>query len=100
MRLPRLDQPGQHIAMFANLGVHTIGYWLSLPRDGLACRFGQRTLDEIDRALGLLPDPRPSFSPPAGYSASLRLPAPVQETQPLLFPPQRLVLAISRPRPP
>ena len=95
LRLTRLDQPAQTVAMLANLGVHTIGDWLSLPRDGLARRFGQGMLDEIDRALGLLPDPRPPFSPPARYSASLELPAPVQETEPLLFAAKRLVLELT-----
>jgi protein ImuB len=95
LRLSRLDQPSQTVAMLANLGVHTIGDWLSLPRDGLARRFGQGMLDEIDRALGLLPDPRPPFSPPARYSTSLELPAPVQETEPLLFAAKRLVLELA-----
>ncbi|HEX9449843.1 MAG TPA: DNA polymerase Y family protein, partial [Burkholderiales bacterium] len=95
LRLTRLDQPSQTVAMLANLGVHTIGDWLSLPRDGLARRFGRGMLDEIDRALGLLPDPRPPFSPPARYSASLELPAPVQETEPLLFAAKRLVLELA-----
>lgn len=95
LRLARLDQPAQTVAMLANLGVHTIGDWLSLPRDGLARRFGQGMLDEIDRALGLLPDPRPPFSVPERYSASLELPAPVQETEPLLFAAKRLVLELA-----
>lgn len=95
LRLTRLDQPAQTVAMLANLGVHTIGDWLSLPRDGLARRFGQGMLDEIDRALGLLPDPRPPFSPPARHSASLELPAPVRETEPLLFAAKRLVLELT-----
>jgi protein ImuB len=68
---------------------------LSLPRDGLARRFGQGMLDEVDRALGLLPDPRPPYSAPARHSASLELPAPVQETEPLLFAAKRLVLELA-----
>jgi protein ImuB len=95
LRLTRLDQPAQTIAMLANLGVHTIGDWLSLPRDGLARRFGQGMLDEVDRALGLLPDPRPPYTPPTRYSSSLELPAPVQETEPLLFAAKRLVLELA-----
>ncbi|MBI3527548.1 MAG: DNA polymerase Y family protein [Betaproteobacteria bacterium] len=94
-RLSLLGQPAQTVAMLAALGVHTIGDWLSLPRDGLARRFGQGFLDEIDRALGLLPDPRPPFSPPDHYSTSLELPAPVQETEPLLFAAKRLILELA-----
>jgi len=93
--LKLLDQPPQTIALLAAMGVHTIKDWLSLPRDGLARRFGQGMLDEIDRALGLLPDPRPPFSAPERYSASLELPAPVQETEPLLFAAKRLVLELA-----
>lgn len=95
LRLALLDQPAQTIALLANMGVHTIRDWLSLPRDGLARRFGQAMLDEVDRALGLLPDPRPPFCAPAHYSAAIELPVPVQETEPLLFAAKRLVLELA-----
>ena len=95
LRLTRLGQPAQTITLLANMGVHTIGDWLSLPRDGLARRFGQGILDEVDRALGLLPDPRLPFTPPSRYSASLELPAPVHETEPLLFAAKRLILELA-----
>jgi protein ImuB len=95
LRLALLDQPAQAITALAGLGVHTIRDWLSLPRDGLARRFGQGFLDEIDRAFGTLPDPRPPFTAPSRYSASLELPAPVQETEPLLFAAKRLVLELA-----
>jgi protein ImuB len=94
LRLSLLDQSAQTIALLANMGVHTIKDWLSLPRDGLARRFGQGFLDEVDRAFGLLPDPRPPFTPPSRYSAALELPAPVQETEPLLFAAKRLILEL------
>jgi protein ImuB len=96
-RLPLslLDQPPQIISALAGLGVCTVRDWLALPRDGLARRFGQGMLDEIDRALGLLPDPRPPFTMPTRYSTSLELPAPVHETEPLLFAAKRLVLELA-----
>jgi protein ImuB len=95
LRLRLLDQPADTIATLAGMGVHTIRDYLALPRDGLARRFGQRLLDEIDRALGHLPDPRPPFTPPARYAATLELPAPVQETEPLLFAAKRLILELA-----
>ncbi len=95
LRLSLLDQPAPIIALLASMGVHTIRDWLSLPRDGLARRFGQGLLDEVDRALGLLPDPRPPFTPPSRYSTSLELPAPVRETEPLLFAAKRLILELA-----
>src|SRR6266850_1047604 len=95
LRLRLLDQPADTIATLAGMGVHTVGDYLALPRDGLARRFGQRLLDEIDRALGHLPDPRPPFIPPARYATALELPAPVQETESLLFAAKRLILELA-----
>jgi protein ImuB len=86
-----LDQPEDIIRMLALMGVHTIGECLALPRDGLARRFGQALLDELDRALGRLPDPRVPWIAPSRYRARLALPAPVHETEPLLFAANRLI---------
>jgi len=86
-----LDQPEDIIRTFALMGVHTLGECLALPRDGLARRFGQALLDELDRALGRLPDPRAPWVAPSRYKARLALPAPVQETEPLLFATNRLI---------
>ena len=86
-----LNQPEDVIRMLALMGVHTIGECLALPRDGLARRFGQALLDELDRALGRLPDPRVPWIAPSRDRARLALPAPVQETEPLLFAANRLI---------
>jgi len=93
--LALLGQPPQIVALLGTMGVRTFKDWWALPRDGLARRFGQGMLDEIDRALGLLPDPRLPFTPPQRYSTSLDLPVPVLETEPLLFAAKRLVLELS-----
>jgi protein ImuB len=93
--LDLLGQPPQILALLGTMGVKTFRDWWALPRDGLARRFGQSMLDEIDRALGLLPDPRLPFTPPQRYSTSLDLPAPVLEAEPLLFATKRLVLELS-----
>jgi protein ImuB len=93
--LELLNQPPQIIALLSTMGVKTFKDWWALPRDGLARRFGQGMLDEIDRALGLLPDPRVPFAPPQRYSTSLELPVSVMETEPLLFAAKRLVLELS-----
>ena len=86
-----LDQPEDTIRLLALMGVRTIGECLQLPREGLARRFGQGLLDELDRALGKLPDPRPTWTAPSRYKSRLALPAPVQETEPLLFAANRLI---------
>jgi len=87
-----LDQPEDTIHMLAAMGVYTVGECLALPRDGLARRFGQSLLDELDRALGRLPDAREPYIQPQRYAAMLALPAPVQEIEPLLFAVKRLLL--------
>jgi protein ImuB len=73
------------------LGVQSIGELVALPRDGVARRFGQPLLDEIDRALGRLPDARPPFIAPERYEGQLELPAPVEEAEALLFGVRRLI---------
>lgn len=90
-----LDQPEDSVRMLAALGVRTVGECLALPRDGLARRFGQRLLDELDRALGRLPDVRQPYLPPARYASKIALPAPVYETEPLLFTAKRLLLELA-----
>src|SRR5262249_49319381 len=59
------------------IGARTLGEVLRLPREGLARRFGQRLLDELDRALGPIPEPRRYFTPPARFRARLELVAEV-----------------------
>ncbi|HEX3633442.1 MAG TPA: DNA polymerase Y family protein [Casimicrobiaceae bacterium] len=77
------------------IGVRTLADLLALPRDGVARRFGQRLLDEIDRARGLKPDPRPLFVPPERYHGQLELPVPVAEAEALLFAAKRLVVELA-----
>ena len=90
-----LDQPKETMHTLAVMGVHTIGECLALPRDGLARRFGQQLLDELDRALGRLPDAREPYIHPMRYASTLALPAPVQEIEPLLFAAKRLLLELA-----
>jgi protein ImuB len=89
-----LDCPQQHADTFAEIGVHTLGALLALPRDGLARRFGPGLLDTLDRALGRTPDPRLPFVAPERFSARLELPAPAWEVEALLFGSKRLLAAL------
>ena len=77
--------------LLESFGARTLGECLKLPRDGLARRAGQRLLDDLDRALGLRPDPRLPFVAPQTYSAALPLPAPVAQADALLFAARRLL---------
>jgi protein ImuB len=76
------------------IGVHAIGELSALPRDGVARRFGQALLDEIDRALGRLPEACLPFVAPERYHGQLELSAPVEEAEALLFGARRLVVEL------
>jgi protein ImuB len=79
---------------FRSIGVATVGEVLELPRDGLAERCGQGLVDELDRALGRMPEPREFFSPPERFAASLELPAEVSQAEALLFAARRLLVQL------
>ncbi|HEX4583916.1 MAG TPA: DNA polymerase Y family protein [Burkholderiaceae bacterium] len=76
------------------LGLDTIGQVLGLPRDAFARRFGADRLDQLDRALGLQPDPQPAFCPPARFAARIELPADVMQSGQLMFPAHRLLRSL------
>lgn len=90
-----LDSAHPFLDTLTGIGVRTIGDMLALPRDGVARRFGQRLLDEIDRARGIQPDPRPLFVPPERYHGQLELPVPVAEAEALLFAAKRLIVELA-----
>jgi len=76
------------------IGVRTLGELRALPRAGVARRLGQGLLDKIDRALGLLSDPRNFFIPPARFRAAIELPAEVTQAEALLFAARRLIVQL------
>ncbi|HVP89439.1 MAG TPA: DNA polymerase Y family protein [Casimicrobiaceae bacterium] len=79
----------------SGIGVRTLGELIALPREGVARRFGQPLLDEIDRALAVQTDPRLLFVPPERYHGQLELPAPIEENESLLFGVKRLVAELA-----
>ena len=82
------------LQLLHDLGIGTLGELLRLPRDGAARRLGPKILDDLDRALGRLPDPRATFVPPARFAARLELPAQVTEAAGVLFAARRLLLQL------
>jgi protein ImuB len=82
-------------AFFGAIGIGTLGELVALPRAGLAVRCGQRLLDELDQALGRLPEPRQFFVAPERFSAELELPAEVHEATALLFAARRLLAQLA-----
>jgi protein ImuB len=77
-----------------SIGVQTLGELLALPREGLARRCGPALVDDLDRALGVLPEGRVFFAPPARFAARLELPAPVSHAEGLLFAARRLLVQL------
>jgi protein ImuB len=90
-----LDHAQAALDTLSGIGAHTLGDVLALPRDGVARRFGQGLLDEIDRARGTLPDARLLFVAPERYQGQIELPSPVEETEALLFAIKRLVTELA-----
>jgi protein ImuB len=66
--------PGrEHWEALQGMGLRTWGDLLALPRAGLARRFGEALLAEIDRAFGQRPDPREAIVVPAAFESRLEL---------------------------
>ncbi len=86
-----LDQPSTVLEGLEKIGAQTLGDCLHLPRGGIARRFGQALLDELDLVLGRLPEARAFFAPPASFERSLELPAPVHDAEALQFAARRLL---------
>src|SRR5262245_19274997 len=86
-----LDLSSQVAVLLEDVGVRTVGDVLRLPRDGAARRFGQRLIDDLDRALDRRRDARRPYAPPRRFMAALALPAPVHEAEALIFAARRLI---------
>ncbi|BCL76063.1 hypothetical protein JHS3_17990 [Jeongeupia sp. HS-3] len=68
-------------AGLAQLGVKTLGELLALPRAGIARRFGADVLPWLDRALGVVADPREAFVPPDRFSRCIDLDYPFEHVE-------------------
>jgi protein ImuB len=77
--------PGrEHWEALESMGLRTLGDLRRLPRAGLARRFGEGLLEELDRALGQRPDPRVWISLPEVFSSNLELFARADTTEQVL----------------
>lgn len=90
-----LDCDARRLDAFASIGIQLVGELLALPRDGVAQRFGQPILDQLDRALGVMPEARTFFTVPARFQSSLEFPAPVSNAEALLFATKRLLTQLA-----
>jgi protein ImuB len=73
-----------HADLLLAMGLHTVADLQALPRDGVSRRFGPAVLDELDRALGLLSDPRRWLVPPPVFDSRLELYARAENTDQVL----------------
>jgi protein ImuB len=78
--------PGkEHWDALQGMGLRCIGDLLGLPRSGLARRFGEPLLDEIDAALGRRPDPREPIVPAPMFESRLELFARADSSEQVLY---------------
>jgi len=89
-----LEVTGWDIELLRSIGVSAIGELARLPREGLARRCGNQVLEDLDRALGSLPEPRAFFSPPQRFDVRLELPAQVTQAEALVFAARRLLVQL------
>jgi len=89
-----LNQSQDTLESLEMVGANTLGDCMRFPRAGMARRFGQGLLDELDRALGLLPEVREFFVPPPSFERRLELPSQVHEAEALLFASRHLLLEL------
>ena len=77
--------PGrEHWEALQGMGLRTLADLRRLPRAGVARRFGEALLGELDRARGDQPDPREPFSLPQRFQCRLELFARADTTEQVL----------------
>jgi protein ImuB len=81
----------RHEQLLLGMGLRSIADVRQLPRRGLARRFGEDLLDEMDRAFGDRPDPRQPITPPPAFHGELELFHRADTTDQLLHGAQALL---------
>ena len=77
--------PGRaHWEALQGMGLRTLADLQAVPRDGLARRFGEALLSELDRAMGTRPDPREPLALPPAFDSRIELFARADTTEQLL----------------
>jgi protein ImuB len=73
-----------HWEALQGMGLHTLGDLRSLPRSGVARRFGPQMLQDLDRAYGVQPDPCDWITLPPVFDSRLELFARADTTEQVL----------------
>lgn len=91
-RLPLslLHWPGERLHALEGVGLRTLGEVFALPRDAFSKRFGAQARLELDRLLGLAPEPCDTLVPPQTFRRRFELAAEIEEVERLQFPLKRL----------
>jgi protein ImuB len=77
--------PGRvHWEALQGMGLRSLADLRRVPRDGLARRFGEAMLSELDRAMGTRPDPREPLVPASAFDSRLELCARADTTEQLM----------------
>ena len=87
--------PAEVLARLHSFGLSRLGELRSLPRASLHRRLGSSVMEELARAWGEVPDPRPAFVFPESFAQGLELPARVDHAEALGFAAQRLFAALA-----
>ncbi len=97
-RLPLrcLEWPSAVCEPLTSMGVTTVGDCLRLPREGFARRFGAKLLLELDRALGVLPDPRDAWRAPERFCTDVEMTEEQSDREQLLNTCNELLLLHER----
>lgn len=93
--LAALHWPDTWQTSFTRLGLRTLTDLLRLPREGLGRRFGLEILNELDRVLGVVPDPLPLWTPPVPYQEETDLGFDTWQTGTLLPVIESLLLPLA-----
>ncbi|MCZ2290502.1 MAG: DNA polymerase Y family protein [Burkholderiales bacterium] len=94
MPITLLDAAREHAPALQAMGLQRLADLRHLPRAGLARRFGQALLDEIDRARGTRPDPRKWLCAPEAFDARLELAARADRADQVLHAAARLLVRL------
>jgi protein ImuB len=89
-----LSQTKPHLSALQAIGATTLKDLVQLPRAGLSRRFGKALLEELDKALGKLPDLREYYEAPIEFHSKLELMAQVETSEALLFAARRMLVEL------
>ena len=92
--LASVGWPPTVIDKMRGMGIACVGDCLRLPRQGFARRFGIRYLNDVDRALGRLPDPRDHFRTPERFSADYEFEAEQDDSERILYACRELLVKL------